>query len=416
MKIVQLTAENVKRLTAVDITPDEHVQIISGDNAQGKTSVLDAIWLALGGGQAAKSTARPIRDGAKTASVRLDLGDLIVTRTWEGDKTTLKVGAADGSKFSSPQRMLDDLVGRLSFDPLAFTQMTAREQRDALLSLVDLPFDPADMDRRRAGLFEERTLIGRDARAAEGHLASLPAVPDDTPEVEVSSGDLFAELRAAQAQRADHDRVMREAETAQSERERCEEDVAAEQARLEAARHRLAVARQLEADAASAIKALPDLPDTSVLEERIATADQVNAAVRARADRERAAKTVDDTNTRYQAKTQEIEDLDMEKEFGLSSATFPIEGLGFDADGVTYLGVPFSQASSAEQIRVSLAMAMALNPRLRVIRILDGSLLDDKNLALIGEMALANDYQVWIERVTDGSGVGIVIEDGAVAS
>ena len=60
-------------------------------------------------------------------------------------------------------------------------------------------------------------------------------------------------------------------------------------------------------------------------------------------------------------------------------------------------------------------MAMALNPKLRVIRILDGSLLDAENLALIADMATAQDYQVWIERVADASGVGVVIEDGAVA-
>ncbi|NGZ99664.1 hypothetical protein G5V59_02720 [Nocardioides sp. W3-2-3] len=47
----------------------------------------------------------------------------------------------------------------------------------------------------------------------------------------------------------------------------------------------------------------------------------------------------------------------------LAKATFPVDGLGFDDDGVTYQGVPFAQASSAEQIRVSLAMAMSLNPQ-----------------------------------------------------
>jgi hypothetical protein len=58
---------------------------------------------------------------------------------------------------------------------------------------------------------------------------------------------------------------------------------------------------------------------------------------------------------------------------------------------------------------------MSLNPRLRVIRILDGSLLDAENLALITSMAADQDYQIWIERVADGSGIGVVIEDGAIA-
>jgi hypothetical protein len=77
-------------------------------------------------------------------------------------------------------------------------------------------------------------------------------------------------------------------------------------------------------------------------------------------------------------------------------------------------GIPFKQASGAEQLRASLAMAIALNPKLRVIRIADGSLLDSDNLALVEAAARENDFQVWIEMVGDGDGRGIVIEDGEV--
>ena len=78
MKIIKLTASNVKRLRAVEITPDGTLQVVTGRNGQGKTSVLDAIWLALGGGSAARETVRPVRDGEDKASVTLDLGDLTV--------------------------------------------------------------------------------------------------------------------------------------------------------------------------------------------------------------------------------------------------------------------------------------------------------------------------------------------------
>ena len=101
MKIINLTAENVKRLRAVEITPNGNVVTVTGRNAQGKTSVLDAIWLALGGGAAGRETVRPIRDGEDKASVTLDLGDLTVVRTWAGDKTTLTVKSADGAKYGS---------------------------------------------------------------------------------------------------------------------------------------------------------------------------------------------------------------------------------------------------------------------------------------------------------------------------
>ncbi len=408
MKIIELQASNVKRLVAVDITPDQHVQVISGKNGAGKSSVLDAIWLALGGRAAANGTVRPIRDGAETASVRLDLGEYVVTRTWSGDKTTLKVESASG-KVSSPQALLDGLVGRLSFDPLAFTQMPARQQRDALLSLVDLPFDPAEIEARRANLFEERTRIGRDARQYEAQLAAIPPTPAGTPEVEVSSASVVADLQAARAVGEQIDAAIREQETAQSVREAAE-------AALSRAQEALAAAVEEESLAAWRTAALPDRPDLTVIEERLASLDVVNAAVRANQVRDRVRQDAQDAREAYDQRTEDIAALDAEKAAGLAAASFPIDGLGFDADGVTYRGVPFSQASSAEQIRVSLAMAMALNPELRVIRILDGSLLDADNLALISEMAREHDYQVWVEKVADGSGVGILIEDGQVAA
>jgi len=78
-------------------------------------------------------------------------------------------------------------------------------------------------------------------------------------------------------------------------------------------------------------------------------------------------------------------------------------------------GVPFSQASSAEQLRVSVAMGLAMNPTLRVVLIRDGSLLDSASMQLIAEEAAKNKAQVWVERVSeDGAGCTVVIEDGMV--
>lgn len=58
---------------------------------------------------------------------------------------------------------------------------------------------------------------------------------------------------------------------------------------------------------------------------------------------------------------------------------------------------------------------MAANPKLRVLRIRDGSLLDKKSLGLIAAMADDQDFQVWIEAVDTTGKVGIFMEDGAVA-
>jgi len=57
---------------------------------------------------------------------------------------------------------------------------------------------------------------------------------------------------------------------------------------------------------------------------------------------------------------------------------------------------------------------MAMSPKLKVIRIGEGSLLDKANLELIQAMAAEQGYQLLIEKVGDPGAMGVIIEDGAV--
>lgn len=397
MKIIELRAENVKRLKAVSITPDGTLQVVGGRNAQGKSSVLDAIWLALGGGKAGKSTAMPIRDGEDHASVTLDLGDLVITRSWTQSGTTLKVTSADGAAYSSPQKMLDALVGRLTFDPLEFTRLSAKEQRDALIGLVDLPVDIDELDRKRADLFAERTSVGQQGKRI-GDVTVDPSLPED----ETSMSEAVAALR--------------EAERKNDEAVQAQANLDAAMLSIEQLRDSLARAEAHKEDCLRAITETKDAPDPAPLAARLETLEEENQRIRANnVERQRAAEK-EQLRGRYAGLTEVIEALDQQKRDALAAAEFPVAGLGFDETGVTYQGVPFSQASSAEQIRVSLGMAMAANPDLRVIRIMDGSLLDDDAMTAIREQVAERDFQLWIERVGDADDGAVIIEDGEVAA
>ena len=401
MKIIQLTASNVKRLKAVEITPDGTLQIVGGRNAQGKSSVLDAIWLALGGGKAGKETTLPIRDGESKASVTLDLGDLVVTRSWTQKGTSLKVTSKDGAVYGSPQKMLDELVGRLSFDPLEFTRLSAREQRDALLDLVDLDVDMDALDAERAEVFAQRTEVGRQGKAI-GDVQ----VDESLPTEEQSAGAIIQQIRKAE----DHNREVESYREQHTTAERRCDEIAAQILELQDHLKRM----EEDRDAAHKYLLANSLHDTSPLESQLATVEETNAQIRANNGQRAHLARKAELRDRYSALTERLTELDEQKAQALASATFPVPGLGFDDSGVTFQGVPFSQASSAEQIRVSLAMAMALNPKLRVLRIKDGSLLDEDTLGAIREQVAGNDFQLWLERVGDADEGAVIIEDGAV--
>ena len=130
MKIIRLTAENVKKLKVVDITPVGNMVQVTGKNGSGKTTVLDSIWWALGGKEGIQSV--PIHTGEKKARIRLDLGEFVVERKFTPSGTTITVSNSDGAVYPSPQAMLDSLLGGRSFDPLAFSRMSPRAQFDEL--------------------------------------------------------------------------------------------------------------------------------------------------------------------------------------------------------------------------------------------------------------------------------------------
>jgi exonuclease VII small subunit len=418
LKIVQLNAENVKRLVAVEIRPgeDDSVVIVTGKNAQGKTSVLDSIWFALGGGSALHDTPQPIRDGQSHAEVTLDLGELSVTRTWRTDKPMqLKVVAKHGAKYPSPQKVLDKLIGQMSFDPLAFTQLPERQQRQMLEGLVTLPFDPKRIEQARENAYEQRTTVGRDVRALEGQLAGFPDLTAyaELGTEEVRIGDLLEEMAALQAEAV----TYADAETAKHQRQHelnvAEQDLESARLQLEDAEARFVACEGRLEEADRKLTSLLK-PDLSHVERRMREADVTNRVIRQKRELADLQSKTKNAKDYYDQLTEEIVELDEERRAGLAAAVFPVPGLSFGEVGITYQGVPFSQCSAAEQLRVSIGMAMALNPDIRVIRITDGSLLDSYNMQLIAEMAADRDFQVWIERVDESGEIGIVIEDGQV--
>ena len=70
--------------------------------------------------------------------------------------------------------------------------------------------------------------------------------------------------------------------------------------------------------------------------------------------------------------------------------------------------------SSEEIIKLSFAIAVAARPNLRTIFIREGSLLDENNLRLIGEMAVNANLDVFVEIVGEPDSAGIIIEGGKI--
>ena len=431
MKIVRLQAENVKRLVAVEIAPDGNLVEITGRNGAGKSSVLDAIWYALAG--KATLPAEPIRQGQERAVIRLELGDLTVTRTFrrrppaagksdERLTTEITVENAEGARFMSPQGMLDGLVDTLSFDPLAFARASSAEQYRMLAEVIGVDVFAADA--ATASDFAERRDYNRAAREMRTAAASIH-VPPDVPTKRVSVPLLMAELTEADEHNASREQRAANAsrwrdEARAYETEAVQLEGRASKLRLEAEDlDELAKAKRRSAEGAvsraeAEAENIPDAIDVAPIRERIAGAETANAALDAKerrrileADATKAEGQANDLTERMEKRAEDVAAK-------VRAADLPIPGLTLAQGQVTLNGVPLEQASDAERLRISCAIAMRRHAKLRVLRVRDGSLLDSASLKQIAELAKDADYQVWVERVDESGKIGVVIEDGQV--
>jgi hypothetical protein len=424
MRIVELRAENVKRLKAVTIRPDGSLVIIGGRNAQGKTSVIDSIEMLLAGNKALPPD--PVRHGAGSARIVADLGELVVEKTITSKGTHLVVRNADGVQQKSPQGILDALCEKIAFDPLEFARMKPTDQDRLLKQVLGLDFSDLEADRQR--IYDRRTELNKAAKQHEARADSLPHHPD-APAEEVSITELYAELerrreavaevaRLGQAVAVGDDDVFA-SERALKEQAQRVVDLEAQvqlarlqltraQEHLDQDRVRLAEYKK-EHDAAK-----ETCPDTKEIEAALLGAEETNRKVRENRERAGSMKAADEAKGAAKACTEAIDGIEATKAERLASAKFPVPGLGFGDLGPTLDGVPLEQASDAQRLRLSVAIGLALNPKLKVLLVRDGSRLDDDGMTLLAKLAEEAGAQVWLERVGDRDPCAVVIEDGEV--
>jgi DNA repair exonuclease SbcCD ATPase subunit len=410
-RIVKLEAENVKRLRAVCIEPNgKPVVVIGGRNGQGKTSVLDSIEYALGG---KPDVAQPIRRGESNARVVVETEDLVVTRVFTAGGSRLEVQGKAGELrhvIKSPQALLDKLVGKLAFDPLAFSRMDAKAQVETLKALVGVDFAKLDEERRNA--YDERTSINRAIKALRAQADGMPNHPD-APAEEVSVSELAEELERRTEQNRTNDEKRRKVTAAAQSVADIEREIEEIRKRLDTETERLAEAAKKHESWKKLADGLEDAKPEEI-RDQMRNAEAVNGMVRENQKRISILAQVERKESEAKAYTDRIAAIDSEKGEALAKANFPVDGLAFDENVVTFGGIPFTQCSSAEQLRVSVAMGLSLHRDLKLLLIRDGSLLDADSLRMVEEMAKEADATIMIERVGDGEEVSVVIEDGLV--
>ena len=406
--IESLEIKNFQRVSAVKIEPTNSLILLMGQNKQGKTSVLDAIQTSLAGFNG-RVTKRPIKDGAGRADILIGLSDGSKTHRKFTPSGTAVVGTrADGQKFG--QKDLDAILSPLGPDASAFINAGERKQLETLLSIVDLPFVPAELDAQVKQVEDARRLIGQQGKAI-GEVTVDETLPIEEP----SATDLLGKIQAGQAHNQARDHVEVAGANAKimvdSKRAHIEElktQLAEAEAHLPVLVDEAEVLRKKFLDLAPPV-------DLDALGQQLAVVEvdagniRANNAARVQAQRKELLRA------EYEAHTAKLEAIKQQKADGLAHAQMPIEGLSFDEEGVLYNTKPFTSASGSEKIIVSAAMIIATNPELRTMVIRDGNVMDQNSLRILQDMLEDNNFQAFVEFVSESDDGEYVIVDGELA-
>ena len=421
VKIASLELENVKRIKAVSITPTtDGLTVIGGRNAQGKTSVLDAIAWALGGNSFKPQN--PTREGSATpAKLKIELSNgLIVTR--QGSSGTLKVVDPSGKK--SGQTLLNSFIEQLALNLPKFMNSTDKEKAEVLLDLIGVKDQIKALDNQIETLSDQRRPLKTDYLGKRKVAADMPYYAD-APEEPVSATELIEKQQAILAKNSQNQAIRQKVidlEAQMKLKEQQENDARERVKQIErdlvAANNQVSAIVNEKFQLSNSLNSTKDIAQklvdesTEDIEQKLRDIDAINEKVRAnqrRADLEAEAETTEET---YKAISDQIETVRKQRIALLEGANMPLEDLDVKDGYLVYKGITWSDMSSAEQLRVATAIVRALKPDCGFVLVDKLEQMDTQTLADFGTWAQSVGLQVIGTRVSTGDECSVVIEDG----
>lgn len=446
MRLLKYSIKNVMGVKDITLDVDgHHLFLVGGKNAQGKTSALTALLMALCGKRGLKEYPEiALRDGESRGSVTVELsGD---PSLHEDEKITVELGLrrkrtgvvveefrvveSSGEEAPEPRELLKRLFSLRAFDPLEFERAKPKEQVDIIRGMLGIDFE--DFDRRRQEIFDKRRDCGIEGKQLAGQLEGTTK-HKDAPEKEVSAKDLMAELQRRQwinQHRADLERTVQlqkdeivhaeeRVTSCHSEIERLKDLILAEEEKIKKYHSDITGAKELigkcEADLSSGEFEPQNVEE---IKEQIDGVDEANRKFRENKQHKELAAKVEAARAEYARMTKEIEKIDEEKAEAVRTAPWPVPDMELTEDGLLLNGLPFKQGSTSQRILASTYVGMALNPTLRLLVCQHGSDLDVDFLDALQQVLEDNEFQMIVEMVSrtqaDEDMCAVVIEDGMV--
>lgn len=409
VKITQFELENVKRIKAVAVEPQQNgLTVIGGRNNQGKTSILDAIAWALGGDKFKPSSA--MREGSNVPPVlqiKLSNG-LIVER--RGKNSDLKVIDPSGNRAG--QQLLNEFVSQFALDIPKFMESNNKKKADTLLQIIGVGDKLFELEQKETEIYNKRRYIGQLADSKRKHASEMISYPEAPADL-VSAAELIKEQQDILARNGENQRKRENAANLKIEYEALDREIMALQSKL---RELSDKRNTLSNDLRIAEMTAQNLQDesTAELEKSIADIYIVNSHVRANLDKMHIEEEAKQYTDQYDTLSREIDEVRKEKYELLNSAELPLPGLSVENGELVYNGFKWDNLSGSDQLKVTTAIVRKLNPNCGFVLLDKLEQMDEQTLNEFGHWLESEGLQAIATRVSTGGECSIIIEDGYV--
>ena len=375
MQLKKATITNYKGITHAEIPFTKHMVLLQGKNGSGKSSLIDGIISCLGGVDS-KTVKDPIKHGEKKATNILEFEEGIITRTFtEGGSNSIKFVFNDGKEIRGIGKIAE-YIGCSSFDPMVFTRMNDKEQRETILKLSGVDLTEADKAIEEAESMRLQLHRAVEAIPTVGNIEAQE-VQAFVGKEEVSVVKLAEELEVENQKRNDYDKKAFKVH----ELGLRDQEIGVEMTELEGKLSLLRAELISINEQQSEFEGLKE-PEYRFedIKKQMETAEETNTKIRKAKELAIQVENKKEASKAHNAQDTTVKETRAAKTKLLDSAEMPVKGLSVD-EVVKFNGVPFRQINTAQQILVGVKIALS-DPanKLKFVYIEQGSELDSDSI------------------------------------
>ncbi|SRR6266566_2773984 len=201
LRVTRLSIKNILGIQSLEIKPGKGITVIEGENASGKTSVIEALKSIFKGG----NDASLLRRGAEQGEIVLELDNgVLIERTVRETGSATMVTDPMYGQIRKPKAFLEQLIDQLGMNPVDFLTAPAKMRVQLLLEAMPIKLDndliepiighTVDeldtnalelIDREHKRFYDDRTGVNRVAKEKRATILQMKqTLPEDAEDTD----------------------------------------------------------------------------------------------------------------------------------------------------------------------------------------------------------------------------------------